>query len=206
VTGGGRGIGAERADLRWEPTVTEGRAEFEVGDEELLRRCREGDADAWRLLVERYQRLVFSVALRNGLTREDAADITQTTFMALLDSIDQIRGVDRLSSWLMTVARRQSWRLRRRAVQEQRSLGPVAPVDDSVAEWERLAWLHAGLSQLSRPCRDLLQALYFDPSEPSYAQVAVRLGRAVGTLGSMRARCLTRLQKILEEEEGRHGA
>jgi RNA polymerase sigma factor (sigma-70 family) len=138
------------------------------------------------------------------LSREDAADITQTTFMALLDSIDQIRGVDRLGSWLMTVARRQAWRLRRRAAQEQRSFGPVPPVDDSIEEWERLAWLHAGLSQLNRPCRDLLQALYFDPSEPSYAQVAVQLGRAVGTLGSMRARCLARLQRILEEEEGGH--
>jgi len=153
------------------------------------------------VLVERYQRLVFSVALRNGLSMEDAADITQLTFMALLDSIDQVRGVDRLGSWLMTVARRQAWRLRRRAVQEQHSLGSVPPVVDSVEEWERLAWLHGGLSQLNGPCRDLLQALYFDPSEPSYAEVAVRLGRAVGTLGSMRARCLARLRRILQEED-----
>ena len=154
------------------------------------------------MLVERYQRLVFSVALRNGLTREDAADVTQTTFMALLDSIDQIRGVDRLSSWLMTVARRQAWRLRRRAVQEQRLLAPMQLEESSMEQWEQLAWLHSGLGELGSPCRDLLEALYLDPSEPSYAQVAARLGRAVGSLGSMRARCLARLKKILGEEEG----
>ena len=195
-------MGVDRVVLRSGSGVAAGGVG--VGDGELLRRCGEGDGDAWRLLVERYQRLVFSVALRNGLCREDAADVTQLTFVALLDSFDQIRGGDRLGSWLMTVARRQAWRFRRRVIAEQGVVGPVALVDDSVGEWERLAWLHGGLGQLGGPCRELLEALYFDLSEPSYAEVAVRLGRAVGSLGSMRARCLVRLRKILEEEEGGH--
>jgi RNA polymerase sigma factor (sigma-70 family) len=178
----------------------------EVADHELLRRCGEGDAMAWSLLVDRYQRLIFSVAIRNGLSREDAADVTQTTFMALLDSIDQIRGIDRLGSWLMTVARRQAWRLRRRAAQEQGGAAPQAESVDAVREWEELSWLHAGLSRLDPRCRHLLEALYFDPTEPSYAQIAERLGIAVGTVGPGRARCLARLQTILgEQEEDVHG-
>jgi Sigma-70 region 2 len=61
------------------------------GDADLLSRCRAGDDAAWDQLVGKYERLVFSVALRNGLDREDAADVTQTTFIALLDSTDQDR-------------------------------------------------------------------------------------------------------------------
>jgi RNA polymerase sigma factor (sigma-70 family) len=172
-----------------------------VSDQNLVALCRDGDAEAWRMLVERYQRLVFSVGMRNGLSREDAADVTQTTFVALLDSIDRIRSNDSLSSWLMTVARRQAWRVRQRDTQPAVPLEADAGVEDAVSHWEQLAWLHAGLQQLGQPCRELLRLLYFDPAEPSYAQIAAQLGRAVGSLGSMRARCLARLQSILRLEE-----
>src|SRR5580658_4394792 len=47
-----------------------------------------------------------------------------------------------------------------------------------------------------------LLALYFDPAEPSYAQVARRLGRSAGGIGPMRARCLQRLRALLGEDAG----
>ncbi|MFP5281979.1 MAG: RNA polymerase sigma factor [Actinomycetes bacterium] len=174
---------------------------MEVADADLIQRCGKGDAEAWDLLVSRYERLVFSVALRNGLDREDAADVTQNTFLALLDSVDTLRQEDRLASWLMTVARRQAWRARRRAAGSRDAVGLAPSAADSLQEWERLVWLHSGLQRLGRPCRDLLQALYFDPNQPAYADIARRLGRAVGTIGPMRARCLQRLRSILDEEE-----
>ena len=58
-----------------------------LSDATLLARCRTGDGAAWHVLVERYERPVFSVARSGGLDVEDAADVTQTTFVALLDSI-----------------------------------------------------------------------------------------------------------------------
>lgn len=167
-------------------------------DHELLERCREGDDDAWDAIVGRYERLVFSVALRNGLGPEDAADVTQSTFVALLDAIDQVRADDRLAWWLMTVARRQAWRWRQRDDREHESFEFHAS-SDSIEEWERLAWIYDGLQQMSAPCRDLLIALYFDPSGPSYAEVAERFGHAIGTIGPLRARCLEHLRNILGE-------
>lgn len=177
----------------------------EPSDFELLRRCRGGDAGSWEVLVSRYERLVFSVAVRNGLSREDAADVTQTSFIALLDGIDSLREDERLASWLMTVARRQSWRLRQR--DERRRLSPLdhAPAEadnvepDTIERWEQVAWLHTALGQLGEPCRELLTALYLDPAEPSYADIAQRLGRAIGGLGAMRARCLARLRSIMDD-------
>jgi RNA polymerase sigma factor (sigma-70 family) len=170
-----------------------------ASDSELLQRCRKGDAEAWEILVGRYERLVFSVALRNGVSWEDAADVTQTTFIALLDAIDLLREDQRLGSWLMTVARRQAWRSRRRG---ERMTGPLdrssAPAD-AIEDWERLVWLHAGLEQLGDPCRELLTALYLDVDSPSYAAIAPRLNRAVGSIGPLRARCLARLRAILGE-------
>ena len=169
-------------------------------DLELLRACRTGDEHAWELLVGRYERLVFSVALRNGVTREEAADITQTTFIALLESIARLRDEQRLASWLMSVARRLAWRQRRRSEREGAGPGLLSAQEDPIAAWERLAVVKEGLQRLDRPCRDLLLALYFDPAAPSYAEVAERLGRAIGGIGPMRARCLQHLRTLLGED------
>lgn len=174
----------------------------EVGpsDPELLDACRTGDPDAWELLVERYERLVFSVALRNGVTREEAADITQMTFIALLESIGKLREEQRVASWLMSVARRLAWRQRRRSDRERLGLEGAGWSDDAIASWERIAVIHDGLQQLGQACRDLILALYFDPAKPSYATVAERLGRPIGGIGPMRARCLQRLRALLGED------
>jgi len=174
----------------------------EVGpsDLERLNACRARDPEAWELLVERYERLVFSVAVRNVVTREEAADITQMTFIALLESIGKLREEQRVASWLMSVARRLAWRQRRRSERERLGLEVVSGSDDAIATWERVAVVQEGLQRLGRACRDLIEALYFDPASPSYAAVAERLGRPIGGIGPMRARCLQRLRSLLGED------
>ncbi|WP_436699549.1 RNA polymerase sigma factor [Nocardioides sp. BYT-33-1] len=174
-------------------------AETEPTDSELLARCRQRDPEAWDLLVGRYERLVYSVARRNGLSADDAADITQGTFLTLIDSLDRIKDEERLASWLMTVTRRQSWRVRnlsRRDVQLE-----VAPeeVDESQEEWASTLALHDALAELGGTCKDLLEALYLDPDSPSYAEIARRFGRSIGGIGPLRGRCLEKLRGILTE-------
>jgi RNA polymerase sigma factor (sigma-70 family) len=170
-----------------------------LSDTTLLARCRAGQTEAWDVLIDRYERLVYSVALRNGLGPVDAVDVAQTTFMRLLESSTRLRNDESLASWLMTVARRQSWRVRAQARREIASdvvvpLGSEPPID-----WELAASVHAALQALGSPCRDLLLALYFDPAEPSYAEVARRLNRSIGGIGPLRGRCLERMRGLLAE-------
>lgn len=169
-------------------------------DAELLERCRHRDAAAWDELVARYERLIYSVALRNGVSAEDAADITQTTFVELIDSLDRIRDTDRLASWLMTVARRQAWRTRSAARRTQPSDDLLAGVDDPFSDWGTLTVIHDALATLGGSCRQLLQALYFESDEPSYAEIAGRLNRSIGGIGPLRGRCLKRLREIIGED------
>src|ERR687892_616455 len=95
-------------------------------DRDLIRACRSGDGRAWECLLDKYERLVFSISLNYGLTTEDAADITQITFTILLQSLDTLPDELRLSGWLTTVARRHTWRLlarnRREAVNPNEDL------------------------------------------------------------------------------------
>src|SRR5262245_23199298 len=80
-------------------------------DHDLIRACQIGDAHAWERLLNRYERLVYSIPLRYGLTGEDAADIAQLTFTILLQSLETLTENVRLAGWLVTVARRHTWRL-----------------------------------------------------------------------------------------------
>jgi DNA-directed RNA polymerase specialized sigma24 family protein len=66
--------------------------------------------------------------------------------------------------------------------------------------WELTEWLNHGLLMLNKRCRDLLLALYFETSDPSYSDIAARIGMPVGSVGPTRARCLERLKQILQHE------
>ncbi|WP_166398131.1 RNA polymerase sigma factor [Rubrobacter marinus] len=175
-------------------------------DRDLIEACREGDAGAWSAVLDRYERLVFSIPLGYGLSRHDAADVSQITFTILLQSLDSLREDSRLGPWLATVARRHTWRLMQRGLRE----GPNRGEDladsavlvgkggtESVEHWETTEWLNQGLSLLNEPCRRLLTALYFDETQPSYAEVAERLNMPVGSIGPTRARCLKSLKQAL---------
>ena len=178
-------------------------------DRDLIRRCREGSAGAWHQLLNKYERLVYSIPLRYGLSRDDAADIAQITFTILIQSLDGLAEDSRLGPWLATVARRHTWRLlernRREAASERLEGTDIAESAvvlgrsdaDSIEHWELTEWLDAGLSKISEPCRKLLLALYFQPERSSYAEVAERLEMPVGSIGPSRARCIKRLKQML---------
>lgn len=169
-------------------------------DAELLEGCRQRDPSAWDQLVARYERLIYSVALRNGVSAEDAADITQTTFVELIDALDRLRDEDRLASWLMTVARRQAWRVRNAARRVIPSDELPEDAHDPFADWGTLTTLHDALAQLGGVCRQLLEALYLAPERPSYAELAERTGRSIGSIGPTRGRCLQRLRELVGED------
>ncbi len=177
-------------------------------DQSLIRACRRGEVGAWRHLLERYERLVFSVPRRYGLSSEDAADITQLTFTILIQNMDTLSEDSNLGAWLVTVARRHTWRLldrnRRKATSERAGWGEditllASEDNEGVESWELSEWLNHGLSLISKDCRELLSALYLKPEQPSYADVASRLSMAVGSVGPTRIRCLKRLRQVLGE-------
>jgi RNA polymerase sigma factor (sigma-70 family) len=174
-------------------------------DRDLIRGCREGKVGAWRRLIEKYERLVFSVPRKYGLSADDAADVTQLTFTILVQSMDSLPEDSRLGGWLTTVARRHTWRLLER--NRRQGIGTHAVLDENTTggdtqtleNWELGEWLDYGLSRIGRSCRELLFALYLDPKGPSYAEVAAHLGMAVGSVGPTRIRCLERLRRALDD-------
>ncbi len=75
----------------------------ENGDDQLVDRARDGDADAFAALVRRHSGPVYRVALRMLGGPDDAEDVTQDVFLQVWRGLDQFRGDSSLSTWLYRV-------------------------------------------------------------------------------------------------------
>jgi RNA polymerase sigma factor (sigma-70 family) len=172
-------------------------------DPGLVRACLDGDEAAWVELVERYQRLVLSVARRCGLSDADADDVFQIVFTTLFRRLEGLRDQTRLSSWLITTTYREAWRHGRRAQRDaplsKAIIDVGTPPHDLVAQTEREQTVREAMTRLDDRCRNLLTALFLGADQPAYDEIARRFGLPVGSIGPTRARCFKKLEAILEE-------
>ena len=184
------------------------KSSFQESDQELIRACRKGDTHAWEQVLEKYERLVFSIPLRYGLDRDSAADISQITFAILIQSIQELRDDSQLGGWLTTVAKRHTWRFLKRSNREipiendnLTDIEPLvgAPSENPFNQLELTQWLDQGLSKIDERCRNLLLVLYFDPQEVSYIEAAEKMDMPVSSIGPTRARCLEKLKQVLQK-------
>src|SRR5436305_1451637 len=77
---------------------------MEVTDLAALGRAREGDPDAFRLLVERHSRVVFRVAYRMTGNEHDADDVVQEAFLRAYRQLDHFEERANFSTWLHRIA------------------------------------------------------------------------------------------------------
>ena len=75
-----------------------------TSEHELVERCREGDEQAFRELVERYKGLVFALVARSISDPARAEDMAQEVFLRVHRGLPYFRGESRLSTWIYRVA------------------------------------------------------------------------------------------------------
>ena len=79
----------------------------DLEEQRLIDRCLSGEVEAFRPLVNRYQRVTFSVALRMLGSRADAEDVTQQAFVDAFNALDGFHADGRthaFSTWLLRIA------------------------------------------------------------------------------------------------------
>lgn len=77
-------------------------------DEELVGRCLAGEEEAFRLLVERYDRRVYQAIYRLVRSEPDARDLTQETFLRFFRSLDRLDPQRGLATWILRIATNQT--------------------------------------------------------------------------------------------------
>jgi len=173
----------------------------------LVRAAAAGDERAWSALVDRFSKLVWAIARNHRLCADDAAEVSQTTWLRLAEHIDRLQDPSKVGGWLATTARHESLRVLRGAGR-QIPMGddmpepdrPAPAVDEELLRNERDRMLWQAFSRL--PARDqaLLRLLISDPM-PSYEEIGAAMGMPVGSVGPTRARCLERLRREAEVAE-----
>ena len=72
-------------------------------DSEVLSRCRQGDTDAFELLVRKYQKRLLNTAYRMTGSYEDACEVVQDAFLSAYRGLKAFEGRSRFSTWLFTI-------------------------------------------------------------------------------------------------------
>jgi RNA polymerase sigma factor (sigma-70 family) len=183
---------------------------LERNDAELVRECRTGNQAAWDELVMRYQRLIFAIPRRAGLSEEQAADVFQEVFLTLFEKLDEIEQPDRIRSWIVTTAKFKTWAVVRGSKglyspeseeemeHEMANLADSAPLaDDMLIELEQQHLIRTALNKLEERCRKILSMLYLSNTGASYSEVATAVGVGETSISPLRSRCLKKLEKLL---------
>lgn len=171
----------------------------------LLAAAANGDQRSWSVLVDRYGQLVWTVARSFRLDRADAADVSQATWLRLVEHLHDIRDPNQLGSWLVTTARREALALLRRSLRavpagdawrlDRPDLTAETP-DGQVVRSDDVAAVRRAFRRLPVNCQQLLYVLLAEPT-PTYAEVGAALSMPIGSIGPTRARCLSSLRRIL---------
>jgi RNA polymerase sigma factor (sigma-70 family) len=169
-----------------------------------------GNEEAWAALVDKYKNLVFSIPIKQGISRQDAADVFQRVWLLLLAELPRLRQAEALPMWLIRVTSHECARWRR---QEMTYAGrDVAEtevdlvVDDQPLPEQMLAQvkeeqiLREAVLALPARCRQLIDMLFFETPARPYQEVARSLGLAAGSIGFIRGRCLARLHRELTKQ------
>lgn len=170
-------------------------------DDELVSQCLAGQEPAWAELISRYEKLIYSTALRTGLEPYEADEIFQNVCMIWLKELKNLRRVKSIGAWLVTTTRRECWALWRHEKAKLEELDEQLASEESpehlAQQVEDAQKVRSAFKQLGEPCHQLLWRLYFNEEPSSYAEIARDMNMPPNSIGPTRSRCLEKLKNIL---------
>jgi RNA polymerase sigma-70 factor, ECF subfamily len=189
-------------------------------ENQLLARCRRGEADAWDELFDRHYaaagRFIFQLA--SDFTREDVEEVCQEVFLSVIKNLKSFQGGSQFQTWLFRIAanRARDYRERQHAVKRGGGQTPIsihaegpdnglavdppspAPAPDgALLNLERVELVREALDRLDEPCREIIELRYF--GDLSYDELSHTLKLNPKTVSSRLSKCLDRLESIAKK-------
>jgi RNA polymerase sigma-70 factor (ECF subfamily) len=198
------------------PQAADGRTNGDDGP--LIERSVKGDYAATERLILKYQQRIYNVVLKICSDPDDAAELTQDTFVKVLENLDRFEGRSSFYTWLFRIAvnltlnyRQRNARLALRSLdsdyeaydsQAKQTLKEFlsddsAPDPAAIVQKKELHEIVLGaLGNLDEPQKAVLVLRDFEGM--SYARIAEVLGIEIGTVRSRLSRARTKLRDMLE--------
>jgi len=211
----GKSIAFDQEGLGKVASATYDKHVFEAAEADFIERLRNGEPEAFDNLITRFSADIYAVLYRITESPEDAADLTQETFLSALRSIRSFRGDSELKTWLTRIAINHSrnrfrwWKRRRRDAtvsldaligDTDSSIGDLIAgegesAEEAVLRQEREAALRKALAEMPEHYRETI--VLCDIEGYSYEEIAVALEINLGTVKSRIARGREELRKRL---------
>ena len=193
------------------------RENISLDDSTLVRQCQNGDPEAMSCLIVKYQDRVYNTIYKICQNRDDAAELTQDTFVKVLENIHTFRRESRFYTWLFRVAVnltlnycKRRFKLspvsldaeNERLEKDKAKLAAVlaSPNEqnpETIAQQREVVRIILNsIGQLSEEYRVIL--VLRDIEQMSYAEIADVLQLEGGTVKSRLSRARTMLREILE--------
>jgi RNA polymerase sigma-70 factor (ECF subfamily) len=174
-----------------------------MSDHELVRACRGGDERAWALLVDRFSRYVYAIAVQAyRLSAHDAEDVFQEVFTRAFEHLGRLRSDEAIRPWLGQLTRRlciDRLRLSSRESPEGDSLELAeGPADAMLDQIELALEVRAAMQTLPDHCQEILDRFF--ARGQSYHEISAALDVPMGTIASRISRCLVKLRAELGDE------
>ncbi|NBO70162.1 MAG: RNA polymerase sigma factor [Bacteroidetes bacterium] len=167
---------------------------------------------AMNLIMSRFKRFVFSIAIRYMRDEEDAKDITQEAFIKAYQSIETFRGDSHIRTWLYAITRN----LCLNALDKQKRKGQILSIDShdyiELPASERSDSLveHAEFTSFFNECMSILPEKQRETfilrhvEELSYEEISTMLGTSIGGLKANYFQAVQKLAQYLESKDKRN--
>ena len=175
-------------------------------DQYYIQKVLEGDINAFSILVERYQNLVYTVVYRVLKNKEQAEEVAQDTFVKAYESLAKYRGEAKFSTWLYTIAYRKSLdlvksnkRLLTSELIEEINEGDIELVTDALSylqEQERKKIIAESILKLPQETAVLVTLYYFE--EKNIKEIADIVGLTADNVKIKLFRSRKKLYSILK--------
>ena len=176
-----------------------------VNERELVERCRRGDEDAFRELVDQYKHLVFGVIARTIQDPSRAEDLAQDVFLKIHGGLPYFRGEARLSTWIYRIVanlclQEHGHPAAAVSLDDEERGKRIAPsaADPQFEDFERRDRLEKAIARLPANYRLLIAAHYLEGVQ--YEDLAEALRMPLGTVKTQLHRAKRRLRELLETE------
>jgi RNA polymerase sigma-70 factor (ECF subfamily) len=193
-------------------------AKTSLDDAVLVQQCRQGDSAAAERLILKYQNRIYNAILRICANPDDAAELTQDTFVKIIENIVNFQGKSSFYTWAFRIAVNLTLNHCQRNVKlGLKSLDAEDSNDDNTDKGVLKKFLAdvnlpdpAVVAQNKELCRLVIKALMKlddaqravivlrDIEGMNYAQIAEVLDIELGTVRSRLSRARTHLRKIME--------
>jgi RNA polymerase sigma-70 factor (ECF subfamily) len=168
-------------------------------ESQTIKKAISGDSEALTILIDKYKDIAYNLALSIVKNREDAKDITQDSFLKILENINRFRSDSKFSTWLYRIVYNQSIGFVKR---ENRTnsvdYSLLVETSDNYNQEDAIQDLYKAINKLEDTDRNIIMLFYL--AEKSIKEIAQITGLSISNIKVILHRARKKLVEKMEYE------